>query len=208
MKQTTALALMVISTALYGASGVTAARAADLPKVAESCTNCHGQGGVSKDSAVPTIAGYSDAYISDSLTAYKSKERPCPETKVLDGPDKGKAIDMCRVAEALSDSDVEQIAKYFGSLKFVRAQQSVDPELAKKGAEIHESGCENCHSESGSAASDDSGMLAGQWMPYLKQSIDEFKSGKRPMGKKMKTKIDALQPADIDALVNYYGSFK
>ena len=36
----------------------------------------------------------------------------------------------------------------------------------------------------------------------------EFKTGKRPMAKKMKPKMEKLEPADIDALINYYGSFK
>ena len=33
-------------------------------------------------------------------------------------------------------------------------------------------------------------------------------SGKRPMVKKMKPKMEKLDQADIDALINYYGSFK
>jgi sulfide dehydrogenase cytochrome subunit len=115
---------------------------------------------------------------------------------------------MCQVAKDLSDADIKQVAQYFAGKKFVRAQQKFDPALAKKGKEIHEHTCDKCHSEGGSLASDDAGITAGQWMPYLKEQFKEFKAGKRPMVKKMKPKIEKLEPADIDALVNYYGSFK
>ena len=57
-------------------------------------------------------------------------------------------------------------------------------------------------------AEDDAGILAGQWMPYLRHSFEEYSSGQRPMPKKMKPKFDELTKDDVDALVNYYGSFK
>jgi len=88
----------------------------------------------------------------------------------------------------------------------VRATQKFDPALAKKGKALHERGCEKCHSEGGSLASDDSGILAGQWMPYLTESFKQYSSGKRPMPEKMKPKMQKLDQADVDALVHYYGS--
>jgi sulfide dehydrogenase cytochrome subunit len=50
-------------------------------------------------------------------------------------------------------------------------------------------------------------MMAGQWMPYLRQAFDEFATGKRPVPKKMKRKLDEITPEDTDALVQYYGSY-
>ena len=58
------------------------------------------------------------------------------------------------------------------------------------------------------APDDDAGILAGQWMPYIRHTFEEFSSGKRPIPKKMKPKFDELTKDDVDALVNYYGSFK
>ena len=198
--------MMVAAATLFAIAGQVAA--ADAAQVTEKCANCHGKDGVSTDKEVPTIAGYSEAYIGDTLAAYKKKSRPCPETKYRDGPDKGKTTDMCAVANDLSDAGAKDAGKFFAGKKFVRAQQSADPALAAKGKEIHEQSCEKCHTDAGSKASDDSGILAGQWMPYLKQTLGEFKSGARPMTKKMKPKIDALAPGDLDALANFYGSFK
>jgi sulfide dehydrogenase cytochrome subunit len=193
---------------LFGLLLAPGARAADVTKLVEHCASCHGKDGVSHESDVPTIAGYSLQYTSDSLTAYQKKERACPETKYRDGDKKGQKTDMCRVAADLGDADIAQLSKYLAGKKFVRAQQSFDAALAKKGAQIHERSCEKCHSENGSQASDDSGILAGQWMPYLKEAFTELGAGKRPMPKKMKPKVDSLQAEDFDALANYYASFK
>ncbi len=45
-------------------------------------------------------------------------------------------------------------------------------------------------------------------MPYLQETFKEYESGKRPMTKKMKPKFEKLDKAKIEALINYYGSFK
>jgi len=207
MQKATGLTLLACS-ALFGFSLASGAYAADVAKLVETCASCHGKDGASTESDVPIVGGYSAPFISDSLTAYKKKERPCPETKYRGGDKKGQKTDMCQVAKDLSDTDIKQVAQHFAGKKFVRAQQKFDPALAKKGKEIHERACEKCHSEGGSVANDDAGITAGQWMPYLKEQFKEFSTGKRPMAKKMKPKIEKLEPADFDALVNYYGSFK
>lgn len=208
MKQKATVCSWLTGTALLSLFVTTGAWAADVTGLATSCADCHGKDGVSHESDVPTIAGYSSPYIDDSLTAYRNKEQACPETKYRDGNKKGEQTDMCRVAEALSDAEIARLGKYFAGKNFVRAQQAFDSALAQKGAQIHERSCEKCHTEGGSQASDDSGILAGQWMPYLKEVFTELSTGKRPMSKKMKLKIDSLQPDDFDALANYYGSFK
>jgi cytochrome subunit of sulfide dehydrogenase len=90
----------------------------------------------------------------------------------------------------------------------VRTPQKFDAELAKKGKMLHDKLCEKCHSEGGSVASDDLGILAGQKMAYLEEQFKFFKEGKRPIDKKMKPKMEELDKAGLEAVVNYYGSFK
>jgi len=196
------------SAAIFGLAVANGANAADVGKVAEECAGCHGKDGASTESDVPIIGGYSAEYIKYALESYKKKERPCPETKVRSGAKKGTKTDMCQIAKDLSAGDMKEIAQYFAGKKFVRANQKFDAALAQKGKEIHDDHCEKCHSNGGSLASDDAGILAGQWMPYLDETFKEYKSGKRPMEKKMKPKIDKLGPGEIQALINYYGSFK
>ncbi|MCL4471435.1 MAG: c-type cytochrome [Gammaproteobacteria bacterium] len=189
---------LLACSALFGLSLSTAASAADVTKLVESCASCHGKGGASTELDVPIIGGYSAEYLSGSLKAYKDKERPCKDTK----------IDMCQVVKDFSDNDIKQVAEYFAEQKFVRTPQKFDAVLARKGKAIHDKGCEKCHSEGGSVASDDAGILAGQKMAYLDEQLKFFNEGKRPIPKKMKPKLEALGKGDIEALIHYYGSFK
>lgn len=182
------------------------ALSAGIDKQVTACSHCHGKAGASSESDVPIIGGYSVEFLVNNIKAYRDHERACPDTKYRSGPDKGQTTSMCQIAKNLSDSDIRQIAVYFSKKKFVRAKQQFDPALAAKGKEIHEVYCEKCHSDGGTQAKDDAGMMAGQWMPYLRQAFDEFATGKRPVPKKMKRKLDEITPEDMDALVHYYGS--
>jgi sulfide dehydrogenase cytochrome subunit len=208
MTQKTTRFAVLASAGLFSLSLATAAWAADINKLIEDCASCHGKDGASTESDVPTIGGFSAVVLSDNLKAYKNKERPCPETKHRSGDKKGQKTDMCKEAKELSEADIKELAKHFAGKKFVRAKQKFDPALAKKGKDIHAKSCDKCHSEGGSLASDDAGMMAGQWMPYLKQQFKDYKAGKRPMPKKMKPKMEKLDQAEIDALVHYYGSLQ
>ena len=181
--------------------------AATLENQLKTCSYCHGKDGASTDSDVPIIGGYSVEFLVNNLKAYRDHDRDCPETKYRSGPDKGKKSSMCQIAKDLKDSDIHQIAAYLSKKKFVRAKQKFDPVLAAKGKEIHEMYCEKCHSEGATQAKDDAGMMAGQWIPYLSQAMDEFESGKRPIPKKMKAKLDEVTPEDMNALVQFYGSY-
>ena len=207
LRKATGFTLLACS-ALFGFSLASGAYAADVAKLVENCANCHGKDGASTESDVPIIGGFSEPYLSDTLKAYKQKERSCPETKIRTGEKKGTITDMCKVAKDLGDGDVKEVAKYFAGKKFARATQKFDPALAKKGKEIHENDCEKCHSEAGSVASDDAGILAGQWMPYLDDQFKDFASGKRTAPKKMQSMLKKLDKAGFEALVNYYGSLK
>lgn len=200
---------LLVCATLFSFSLMSGALAIDVDKVTETCAECHGKGGASTETDIPIIGGYSEASITDYLKAYKNKDRECPKTKYRAGKNKGKKTDMCEMVKDLNDSDMTQLAQYFAKQKFVRAkQQKFDPGLAKKGKEIHDVSCEKCHSEGGTVASDDAGIPAGQWMPYLKEAFKDYSSGERPIAKKMKLRMDELNKADIDALINYYGSFQ
>lgn len=184
------------------------AMAADANKLMETCAACHGKDGASHDANVPIIGGMSSSYLHDELIAYQNRERPCPETKYVDGPKKDQKTDMCQIARDLSEADITAVSQYLAAKKFVRATQKNDAALASQGKAYFADHCEKCHTEGGSVAEDDSSILAGQWMPYLRESFDEFKSGKRPMDKKMKPKFDEMNKQDMEAVINYLGGEK
>ena len=178
---------------------------ADAEKLAANCNACHGANGVSTDANIPTIAGMSSKYLAGVFKAYKGKERPCAETDILTGADKGKKNDMCKVIGALSDDDTKSLATYYSGKKFVASAQKFDAALAAKGKDISKK-CEKCHSDNGSKAGDDSGFLAGQRTGYLATTLKDFAAGKRPMEKKMKAQFDELDQESLDALANYFAS--
>ena len=194
--------------AILLALAISAGAWADAGALLQNCADCHGKDGASVESDVPIIGGYSAKYLTDSLTNYRNKARPCPETKYRAGAQKGQTTDMCSTAGKLSDPDIAAIAGELSKKPFVRAKQTADAAKAERGKRIHDAHCVKCHEDGGSSPDDDAGLLAGQWMPYVQHTFEEFKSGQRPIPKKMKPKFDELTPDDIDALVNYFGNFK
>jgi len=202
LASTIALGVMLSGLVISNAS------ATDVSELTKTCTDCHGQNGASTDSHVPIIGGYSEQYLIDSLTAYIDKDRPCSEVEFHEGDNKGTKTDMCKIAEALSEEDVEKIAVFFAGKEFVPAKQTFDPAKAALGAKIQKASCSKCHEDGGSSPDDDAGILAGQWMPYLASSFKEFVSGERLQPKKMKPKLDKLDDSDIENLVHYFGSLQ
>lgn len=170
------------------------------------CADCHGKEGISTESDVPTIAGLSEQYLLDSMDSYRNKTRPCPESKWRAGDTKRAATTMCKVATDLSPPDTAKIAKKLAGMKFAAAKQKFDAGKAATGKKVHDAACEKCHSEGGSLAEDDAGILAGQGMEYMKMTFDAYKKGTRQQPEKMKVKFDPLKPEELDALLHYYAS--
>jgi len=181
------------------------APAAAAPAAAKECTQCHGDNGVSQNKDIPTIAGMSAFYLDGQIQAYQKGQRPCPKTKYPNDPAK-PATDMCAMAKNLSPADSAVVDKYFASLPALPAKQTLDAGLAAKGKSIHDAHCEICHSNGGSFADDDAGILAGQWMPYLVATLTDYHDGKRIQPDKMKPQTAALSAEDIKALAEFYAS--
>jgi sulfide dehydrogenase cytochrome subunit len=160
-----------------------------------TCAGCHGTDGSSVGPTSPSIAGIDPIYFIDNMLAYKNGER----TSTI----------MMRIAKGYTEEQIEQMADFFAAQKLVTYPQSADAGKAKKGQALHEDYCEKCH-EDGGRNSQDSAVLAGQWMPYLHVAMDEFLSEGRHNPKKMKRKVDEMLKKHgegaIDDLVNYYGS--
>lgn len=186
-----------------GASSL--AMAADAPAVmsgastsmlTQTCNGCHGFNGASSGPAIPNIGGISKDYMIELMQAYKSGDT--------------KSTIMGRIAAGYSEEEIVQLADYFAGQKFVAATQDFDKEAVKKGAKLHDKYCEKCHADGGTSKEDDAGVLAGQWTPYVKWALADFRDGSREMSKKMKKKVEKLiakeGDAGIHALLSYYAS--
>ena len=202
-RQTFAAALILAAGFLAPAAN------ADLMKNVAECDACHGEGGISLDSDVPTIAGISALVLEEYMFQYVDAARPCRESKYRNGDADRPPTDMCAVAKALSEAEVTAIAEYYADKNFVAAAQDFDAALAAEGAKIHKRGCEKCHTDGGSYKDDDAGRLAGQWKPYLEEVFADYASGKREMlEEKMRKKIEELDPKSVSALLDYYASLR
>ncbi|VAW90583.1 hypothetical protein MNBD_GAMMA21-24 [hydrothermal vent metagenome] len=205
MKITSNLKLASLPLTIFFTFGmVTAVPAADVSKlVKEECADCHEKTGNSTDGKTPSIAGISVDYFVESMEEYKNGARPALKLK-------DKDEDMKEVAKELSDEDIAALADYFAGQKYIPQKQNFDPGMAKVGKKLHRKYCDKCHTEGGSSAEDDAGILAGQPISYLKYSMDNYAQGKREMGKKMTKKFKKMQKKagdeGIEQLIHYYAS--
>lgn len=172
---------------------------ADVEALADKCDKCHGEAGNSADSKVPNIAGMSDIYISDTLNAYVTGDREGVKYK----PEEGEESDMGEVSRKLSEEEITAISEYYAAKPFEVHAQQVDAAMAAKGRKKFDKLCDKCHSEGGSVADDDAGILMGQWKPYLEEQFNFFGDGSRIMTKKMKKKFKKLSDEDKANILEY-----
>lgn len=199
MRSTTSLILATLA-ALAMSTGVFA----QAPSAVEDCASCHNKNGVSDDESIPTIAGASAFFLENQLLMYQESARPCAKEEFSESEHDGIAEDHCALSKQLSEDEIIELAAYFADQPFQSADQTFDEDLAKVGAQIQEQRCAKCHSDGGSLALDDAGILAGQWKAYLISALNDYKNGERWQPEKMGPAIEALSEQDIKALAEYY----
>ena len=184
-----------------------AAAQADVGELVKECDSCHGADGVSTDAHIPTIAGFSEFVFEEYMYQYQDEARPCREVEYPSGDKKGTKTSMCAEASELSEEQISELTAYYAGKEFKAATQEFDAALAAEGANIHKRDCEKCHTDGGSYAGDDAGLLAGQWKGYLEQVFADYAAGDRSMMEdKMKEKVEALDEASMKALIHFYAS--
>jgi len=205
----TGCSIMKVGTALAGMLMFASLAVADVADLALECDQCHGSDGISSESDVPTIAGMSAFVLEDYLLTYQDRGRPCHETKYRSGDIDRPATSMCEIAAELTEEEITAIAEYYAARTFEPATQSFDAGKAAVGANIHKRDCEKCHTDNASNPEDDAGIMAGQWMPYLRQVFEDYSGGEREIiEKKMQEKFEQLSDEDKDALIHFYGSLQ
>lgn len=183
-----------------------ALHAKSLEETVAFCDECHGKGGVSKESDVPTIAGFSSVAIVDILNAYKNDSRSAISSKFRAGDTARPETNMKDISKKLTADEIKKLASHYAAKSFVPAKQPFDAAKAAIGAKIHKAQCFKCHENGGSSKEDDVGILAGQWSPYLRTAMQNFRSGKRQTDPKMFDLIKKLSDPETDALLHYWAS--
>lgn len=176
------LALATGVLALGLTTAVSAGGTATASMLANTCNGCHGMNGNSAGPASPSIAQMEQEAFVEAMKAFRS------------GDTYGTI--MGRIAKGYTDEEIELMAGHFAARKFVPVKQAFDPVAARKGARLHDKYCEKCHEEGGKPLKDDDDqyyhLLAGQWLPYLENTMTDFREGRREMPKSMKKKLDNL----------------
>ena len=198
MKQFSILQAALLTCGVAVSTGTLAEGGPSGAMLGNTCAGCHGTNGVSNGPAAPSIAGLDYDYFVDAMTEFKEDLR---NTTI-----------MARIAKGYSEAEIEAMSKFFAEKEYVMANQQADAAAAERGAKLHKKYCKNCHGDTGVSTDpdDDSGMLAGQWKPYMEYTIADYRSGKRDMGKKMAKKMKNLEKKEGDQgfadLLEYYAS--
>ena len=170
-------------------------------EVLEACFGCHGADGMGKaDPMIPVIAGMPAAHIEEAIYAYIDGAR-----QFIREPR------MCETVAALSESEVSAAAEYFAAQVRNYNREEYDEQLAAKGAVLHERHCGACHvpPHDEDVAYAIGIPLHGQRPDYIRYAIGAYFGGKRePLLDTMAHEIQQLEPADFDALVHYYSSYR
>ena len=194
----------IIALAIAFALSGTAADA-DVSELLTQCQDCHGPGGISSYDDVPTIAGQNASFIEKTLRSYQVWGRPCIKSEYRHGDTSRPRTDMCQVAEGLTSEDIKAVSEHFASLPFKPAVQPFDAAQAERGKALHAERCELCH-EQGGTIPDRGPRLAGQWLPYLRKSLNFVPTGEHLVPPAMESAVVDLGPDDVDALMNFYAS--
>jgi sulfide dehydrogenase cytochrome subunit len=194
-----ALPSLILGALALSAAGSVAA-APPAPKgvdqeLLKKCTICHGENGISAEPAYPSIAGLPVQLQMDAMRAYRDGKRDC-----------GPVPRMCKIVVGMTDEQITLLSQYFAAFPFKAEEQPFKAELVEKGRHLHEDYCAVCHGDSPADA--EKSILHGQWAEYLRYALTQYRSGHRKQPPSMRRQTEKLSDQDIDALVNFYASYR
>lgn len=169
--------------------------------ILERCAECHGSDGMGQGlPMVPVIAGIPVDHIEDAIESYLLGARRC-----VNEPR------MCDTVATLSESEVTEVAEYYAAMARGSSGQEFDQNLAARGELVYREYCANCHlsPESEDAPYAVGIPLHGQRLDYLRYAIEAYRTGDRKAQfKPMRDALGKLGSDDIEALVNYFASYR
>lgn len=184
-------ALALIASSLFAAGPVGAAD--NIKGLAMTCNNCHGTGGVSAGTSMPSIAGLSETYLKNVMMEWKSGARA--------------SANMTRLIKGYTDAEIAGLAKHFASLEWTPKVQKASAAVMRKGKDVTDS-CSNCHGETGSEPDDEeTPRLNGQWVKYMELELMKYRDEDfRMTHKKMIKNARKIEPAEVGISTQFYGA--
>jgi cytochrome c553 len=171
--------------------------AAGKAVAAANCAKCHGMDGISKTSGTPHLSGQHANYIWKGLSVYKKGER---RNRTMHG-----------IVDSLSESDMVNVAGYYGSLKpFSQIPHGAGAPLPRDEdpfAAVREmtADCEGCHGENGNSEIPGMPSLAGQHVTYLIDALLAYQDGLRN-NDEMQMFVEDLKGSDIEDMAYFYAA--
>ena len=145
--------------------------------LSQSCFACHGDKGSSVAPYIPTIGGQNEEYLNDALKGYRDKKRPGTIMKGL--------------MQGYSDGEIAAISAFVAKQPWKGTAQQFDVALVSKGRDLWKRACSTCHLNGGRESKEPAyPLLAGQWLGYLKISIEDVKTDLRKVDDRLLAKLD------------------
>ncbi|NBC11125.1 MAG: cytochrome c4 [Planctomycetes bacterium] len=185
--------------ALGLSSGVAADDHAAAKMLVDTCAGCHGTNGNSVGPASPTIAAMDPLVFVDMMVAFQEGDT--------------YSTIMGRIARGYTEDELIAMGEYLHEQEYQPADQPFDESLVDEGAKLHDKFCEKCHIEGAKPVPDEEDyyILAGQWTPYLKHAMEDFREDRRILPKKMGRKLDRMLETQgeesLDALYAFYAAY-
>ena len=131
------------------------------PTQLETCLGCHGEGGNSRTSFVPAIAGQPEFFITNQLIYMREGVRPTPP--------------MTPFVEKLTDPEIEALARAIAALPAARSEEVGDTALAARGQKLsNQLRCASCHLPN-LHGQEQMPRLAGQRIDYMSAAMQAYR---------------------------------
>jgi len=179
---------LIALAALLTWAGYAHAQEQSIEQTIATCQSCHGAEGVPVSADIPILAGQEYYYLYVQLKDYKAGRRANPI--------------MSEMAKNLSKDDMKALAQHFSEQPWPQVAGELDDSKAAKGSSALAAGqCSQCHS----TFQGDSRVprLAGQQMPYLLQTMLDFKNKVRLNSAAKGSLMNSFSDEDLEAMAHH-----
>jgi cytochrome c553 len=166
------------------------------------CNKCHGEGGVSTDPNVPSLAGQQTVYLVEQQKLFREQRRNEISSEAY----------MWGISALLDNATIQALSDYYAAQK-APSGKPASPQLMEKGKAVYErrievakgkyKSCADCHGEQGEGATAIP-RVAGQNAPYLLNQLQRsFQTPTRPSAKVMTAVSHSLSKEDLVAVTAF-----
>ena len=188
-----ALVAVALSASLLAPDTASADPAAGERLAAARCVSCHSSTDTTH-STLPLLEGQPKAAFLAQWRAFRERTRTAPA--------------MVKLAEELTEQDVNDLAEYYAALVPPRAADSPGSDTGRALADRLR--CADCHGPALQGTSAGAARLAGQKARYTAWSLSLMRGGTRPHGAAAQPDplLAPLSNADIEALAAHFASIR